>query len=704
MTAPYTFVDFRDPVPGAAFGDPDGAVFDVPVPGRRSGRIDLTVTTLSPLFIGSTEPGTGMPVMLGGKPVIPGSSLKGMVRAYLAAMFGSSLGPQEETFIWYRNPVSAGRSPTVQALTALYQKARGVAAQPGGQRIGILRRDPDHGHVVVECPQLRLPTPRGAFYSMVPKVTWTVLERDLRIRRTLDQSIGLNDRPIFVVWAALDTSATVRGTTYPLSTRKVVFAVGTDAQQAATCASARRRRGEERHALHSGCHDTSFVSFLDEDGLYKYEADPDEPVPVEMILHATGLTEPEEQITAEERNAYLFPIPGTATARWIGESGDGPATGARLPAAGDAVAGLTDEQQVTDYQQGLPAVAELLAGDGVPVFFDVDETGTSVVRLGRANGFRIKARHPFTETIPEPFRQAGFDAAAPNLVQSLLGDADDEHSRKGRLSFGTATAENFTLLSRREVTLLGPKIGAWYRRLQQPAHPETGAPSTYDSENSRYRGRQMYLHRWHLTTEDRPGKDEHTWQGNVKEHNTLGPANARPNPLTQRPVTPVAPRTLFTGSIRFTNLTDAELGAVLWALTLGNDAAGNHGANHNPFYAHQVGGLRPLGFGSVHLAPTLYLHHRDRYTVWDALWTKATGEDLGVFLTAFRTALRTADPDYTTWIDGPDGRRWPRSVAEVFTIAQWRTRLSRAETAEMRIEDHQQRRIPAPLSELFPDR
>ncbi|AUM20269.1 RAMP superfamily CRISPR-associated protein [Rhodococcus ruber] len=707
MTAPYTFVDFRTPLPGSAFGDDTDAVFDRPVPGRHSGRIDLTITTLSPLFIGSADDSGGQPVLIAGVPAIPGSALKGMLRAYLAAMSGSSLGPQTDTVIWYRNPVADSRSPTLQAALQKYRVARGATAEPGSQRVGLLVRDPVHGHAVRECPQLRVPLPgrSTSFYSLVPRVTWRILSRDLAVRRHLtDPGLSArNDRRVFVVWAAVETTSDKGHGAR--SVRKVVFAVGGTAHDARRHAHARRDSGRTGESVPTTCRDTEFVSFLDDEGLYQYDADPDEPIAVEMILHATGLTAPDEPdpATDEQRNAYLFPIPDTVTAGWIADSGDGAHKKVtRVPVANsDVVTALTDDVQgqATDYHKQLPTVETLLAGDGVPVFFDTEITdGTEAVgRLGRGGGFRIRARKSFLDTIDARFREAGFDAGAPDLVQSLFGDSADDRAKKGRVSVGIAiAAPGAQLLSRQpDVVLLGPKIQAWYRYLHQLSSPHTDDPRTYDHADAAFRGRKMYLHRWHRNGQ----KDEQAWKALADRHRNRGNAGNR----VGRTITPVAPRARFTGSIRFTNLTAAELGALIVVVTLGNDPRRNHGPNDNPHYAHLLGGGRALGLGSVHLASTVYLDHPGRYDTdtWDAPGHKADGDDLAGFVEEFRAKLHLAEPDQHQWAAGPDGRRWLRSIAEVFLVAQWHNRLPAAKTADMSLDDHRLRKIPQPLIDLF---
>ena len=705
MTAPYTFVRFRTPMAGHHFADDTAAVHDRPVPDRFSGRIECTITALSPLFIGSADQDTGNTTTLDKIPVIPGSALKGMVRSYLAAMTGSAIGPQSKRIIWYRNPVKVRESSTVTALYNQYLQKRGESAQQGKQRIGLLTRS-EGNYSVVECTQLPLFGDNSSTRS-VPKVTWRVLKSDLNgIARDIDNQVlqQCNDRRIHVVWAMVETTSANK----KRSVRKVVFSTGLTAEGA--CASAVRRRDGQRANLTvpTTCRNSEFIGFLEESGKQNSARGGGKPVAVQMILHATGLTSSADDdrnaANDDSRNAYLFPIPDSKTAGWILTSGkperktgrfDPKRKTGRFGVATKTVELALSEvsEQSTEYQRALPEV--LFKGDGVPVFFDTEsENGQEiVVRFGRGSGFRVQAANSMFDTIDPNVRNAGFDAEAPDLVQSLFGDSDEVAARKGRVSFGTAWAQPKSrfLSKQADIALLGPKIEAWYRRLEQRANPTTANPVTYDNDDAKYRGREMYLHRWPKNVIN----DEETWAAIATERRNPGNADNG----VGRAITPVAPGTTFTTSIRFTNLTAAELGALLQVLLLGNTPDDN--TSGNPTYAHLIGGGRPLGLGSIHLAPALYFDHPDRYRRWDApMWHNATSADVVKYLNAFRAALEHAEPDKQQWTTGPDNHSWPQSIAEVFTVAQWRKRLPPETTAEMSLDDHQLKKIPKPLSEL----
>lgn len=80
-------------------------------------------------------------------------------------------------------------------------------------------------------------------------------------------------------------------------------------------------------------------------------------------------------------------------------------------------------------------------------------------------------------------------------------------------------------------------------------------------------------------------------------------------------ITPVNSGKVFTGKIRFENLSDVELGAILFALQLPDGCW------------HKLGMGKPLGLGSVEITPKLFLSKRNaRYDSLFAEWEKPIPE------------------------------------------------------------------------------
>jgi CRISPR-associated protein (TIGR03986 family) len=102
---------------------------------------------------------------------------------------------------------------------------------------------------------------------------------------------------------------------------------------------------------------------------------------------------------------------------------------------------------------------------------------------------------------------------------------------------------------------------------------------------------------------------------------------------------PVAPEVKFTFKIYFENLSDKELGALLWALTLPGEP--------DKQYCHSLGMGKPLGLGAVKLEPTLYLDdRRTRYSSlfgqggWDTATHVVTEVDTAGFINRFDHFIR----------------------------------------------------------------
>lgn len=87
IKSPYNFVPLADFVHEPKWGKHVSQ--DIPFADGLSGVLECELTAHTPLHIGSDDKENGQPVMLNGEPIIPGSSLKGMIRNVLGiACFG----------------------------------------------------------------------------------------------------------------------------------------------------------------------------------------------------------------------------------------------------------------------------------------------------------------------------------------------------------------------------------------------------------------------------------------------------------------------------------------------------------------------------------------------------------------------------------------------------------------------------------------
>lgn len=703
-TAPYTFVPFGPTITAAQLGSGPELTggFAGPVAGTLTGHLDLTLTTLSPLFVGGPDGGpTSFRWRPNGNAGIPGSTLHGMLRGVLAHLLGGGLGPVPDRRIYYRAPVSTDDEPN--PLNGTYTARRGRAtAGPGKQRIGLLTRTAG-GYAIAECVQLhpfsyRRKEDRWVPFRQVPRVRWDVLRKDLGVRRAPDDARlkSLQWQRLFVVWALVSTAP---GGTKP---RPVVVGVGESAQEAEASAAGRKDSTEfvpDRVGNRGPEGPVEFVEYLPGGA---------QPRAVTMRLVATGLDE-----DGSTSNAYLFAERGSAAENLLI---DADATGTfgelrtqpDLTVSTELVDHLVHAEQCTDYQRkAWPAMGPFLADVGVPVFFDAKKGATEAHWIGRSGGFRILARHTLLDTVPPEVRDPGPELPA---LHALLGHVPTENDRSdfpaiaGRVMVGHAHADGAgrplkpAAEESRHVVLMTPKVKAHHLRLQVGNDENSTPLDGYENGAATYRGRQVYHHRWRWS----PGTTaERAWIAAGDEHVAGAPEGAedpRRNPDVRREVHPLEPGLRFTARIRFTNLTPAELGALLFAVHLGNASDGAGGRRRD--FAHRIGGLKPLGLGSVHLAATAHVVAEDRYQDWTADPTGELEPDREAeYVTSFLAAIGADAPTGSGWVRVPEtGRAWPRHIAGLLLAARWERQLGRPLTREMTVKEHQRR---MPLRSVF---
>lgn len=312
-------------------------------------------------------------------------------------------------------------------------------------------------------------------------------------------------------------------------------------------------------------------------------------------------------------------------------------------------------QAVEDYLAGLsPFQAELTnwsgnnrqgcLKEGAPIFYvDPQAMGQSTITyFGHSPNFRIPARldgedrasNP-QDFVPEELRAGD----QPDLPAAIFGWVEETQKAKqqnktitllkgqraGRVFFSDAKftgSDDGLWLSDSPTTLhtLGtPKPTTFQHYLVQdrrhrhdPNNQATLAHYGTDPDETAIRGYKQYWHKGDRLDIDASPKE--------REH---------PKQLTQ--VRPVKPGVHFEFTIRFENLSDVELGALLWTLSLPGD--------ENKQYAHKLGMGKPLGMGSVHLLPTLQLDDRPaRYKTLlsDGAWNAPVVQaEMGTYVTAF---------------------------------------------------------------------
>ena len=522
-TAPYNFVPLPEQImstDGLYADTPPWKCFNRYVEGLHSGWIDLDIRALTPIFIRGAQrpndegiwPGvddrlwSNYAATVDGRPKLPGSSVRGMVRNLVEILGFCGIGPVSSAKPFYR---TVGKDRVGIAYRNRMTKA---GNKPEG---GFLARRDGRWVVKASAGVLRvehqLLAPLGLHYRFHP---------------TYRPSIELQHRSC---WVRRDPK--------------------------------RRYRVAEIH-----------------------------------------LNEPETDATSFERGRLVL-------------SGGAPKKKAEFVLlepheAGEEVAvpsavweRFHDDDQITKYQQesfpkretaGTQRRGPGALVEGEPVFF-IRDREQKVLFLGRAQMFRLPYDLSPASLTPDARRSGGID-----LATAMFGTVEGEHGAiRSRLAFEDAVAvgappeEGWSLDEFVPQILSGPKPTATQHYLTQNGEEESTALTTYLSgDHTTIRGHKLYWHRPPLP----PAK--------------VTPAEVRRDPAahSQRTIiSPVRHGVQFRGKIRFTNLTDLELGLLLSALKL---PAGS---------AHKIGMGKSLGLGSIQTSATpTIVNARRRYSAWAA--------------------------------------------------------------------------------------
>lgn len=280
---------------------------------------------------------------------------------------------------------------------------------------------------------------------------------------------------------------------------------------------------------------------------------------------------------------------------------------------------------------------DLLEGDGDPLFYLVDHED-KLIFFGPTMMFRLPYQRSPKDLIPEPLRQPldidfadalfGYIRRAEDFRQAgkeRPEQGDPEWAYAGRVSVSDATLEDGQSgddLFLPELTpriLSSPKPTAFQHYLVQGRNPSSPIRrpedlmsldadsvvrtnlSHYDSPtpdmDERLRGQHTVLR----------GTKFYWHQGLRTTHQLAQPGEIPESSSQHTRMTPVAPHKTFVFSVHFDNLSDAELGALCWAL----HPRGHEGRQ----YRHSLGMGKPLGMGAVKLEAELRLtNRRERYT------------------------------------------------------------------------------------------
>jgi hypothetical protein len=320
----------------------------------------------------------------------------------------------------------------------------------------------------------------------------------------------------------------------------------------------------------------------------------------------------------------------------------------------------------------------LASGKRIPVFYigGLDQQDAPSFAIGLTRLFKRPHRASvgdvlLRETAHNPVGRDGF---TPDMVEGLFGyvyepdelglkPSDDtaprDIARKGRVAFGFATATGEGKISAQiNTVMMGPRasFGPFYLRNQ------TGQKKDWSDSNARLAGRKRYFPRFADLTSPVNRQAAATaiyttlgsWHGN-------GTAEIESHLKYLESAIPET-ELAFRGDIRLHNVSGAELGMLLWALS--------HGGDPTKPYRHMLGRGKAAGAGqvrvkSLHLklvgndeAAQAMLTSPEAWEVRTAAeerWTAADGQSLAPFLRAFEQAMQSVE---RTWPRTPPVLEW----------------------------------------------
>ncbi len=228
-------------------------------------------------------------------------------------------------------------------------------------------------------------------------------------------------------------------------------------------------------------------------------------------------------------------------------------------------------------RKGVDLLDKLNKDQEVPCFYIKwrDSNNRDRVSFGHTGMFRLAYKKSIGEHIPKELK----DSEELDIAETIFGKASE---LAGRVFFEDAVSENAKTKVMKEIRirLLGPKPTSFQLYLEQPPNADVKSLNHYDTPGAKIRGNKFY---WHKSEMIKQKIDKF-------------------NPNTDSKIRPIGTGADFTFRIRFENLSQMELGALLFVLNLPEGCA------------HKLGMGKPLGLGSVRITPKLFISNRaERY-------------------------------------------------------------------------------------------
>lgn len=264
------------------------------------------------------------------------------------------------------------------------------------------------------------------------------------------------------------------------------------------------------------------------------------------------------------------------------------------------------EGQITEGQKSLTGKNGVLENMR-PIFYLLSKEN-ELIFLGHTMMFRLPYDLSPFEFVPEWLK----DESKTDLAEAIFGYVDGESPRKnahaGRVFFTDATTTTEIQDDRpiKEILLSSPKPTTFQHYLVQKdvdpkklKHYASKPPSEEKAGETTIRGHKLYWHKEQVVDQSQDDNPE-------TQTSLIKPINHNPD-------------TTFTFDIHFENLSQIELGALLWVLSIGGDKAKEFGIGKaGEDYRLSLGMGKPLGMGAVKIDPTLYIS--DRHTRYSSLF------------------------------------------------------------------------------------
>lgn len=213
--------------------------------------------------------------------------------------------------------------------------------------------------------------------------------------------------------------------------------------------------------------------------------------------------------------------------------------------------------------------------EGIPVFF-LQNSQNEISGLGLPSLFRLPYEKSLFDLLPQSHRNINTKDLT-DFAGLLFGEIPTSNqksiSRKGRVSFSIAKTKIQGDFQEKRLVLSNPKPTYYPAYLKQ-------SPNELKNYNkaTQISGFKRYLPHETIKKSRIPLKNDGSENFDVTKS-----------------VEVLTSKHTFHAKVRIHNLTNIELGALIWALTLGE-------LNDNPNYQHLIGMGKPLGYGKIKIS------------------------------------------------------------------------------------------------------